>query len=127
MIIGDSIAAGTAEFRRECSSYAIVGINSQQWARKFADLDIAAQTVIISLGSNDSKTTPTRAELVVLRRRTQASRVFWIQPAIKPHVQEIVAATAQEFGDTVVTITELGKDHVHPTTRAYRTIAQETR
>jgi len=52
------------------------------------DNSVAAQTVIISLGSNDTKNIRTIWELQQLRDRVQANQVFWIMPAIKPDVQQ---------------------------------------
>ena len=53
LIMGDSIAVGVGQARPECSTIAEVGINS---ARYLQTLHGArhAQTVIISLGVNDS-------------------------------------------------------------------------
>ena len=50
MIIGDSIALGTAHVRTECVSYSVQGINTRAWNKKFDSKNIAASTVIISLG-----------------------------------------------------------------------------
>ena len=127
MIIGDSIGVGTATFRKDCISYSIGGYNSWQWNKKFSDLDIRANTVIISLGSNDHKNIHTRDELVVIRSRTHATKVYWIRPAIKPHIQEIVELTAHQFGDTVVTIKSTQPDGIHPSWKGYKQIAEETR
>ena len=53
LIVGDSIAVGTHQFKPDCVAYAKGGINSWQWNRKFGDKQLGANTVIISLGSND--------------------------------------------------------------------------
>ena len=55
LIIGDSIAVGTAQARPECVSYARGGWNSQQWNRDYLAKasKSPAKTVIISLGAND--------------------------------------------------------------------------
>ena len=127
MIIGDSIGVGTAAFRKDCVSYSIGGYNSWQWNKKFADLDITAKTVIISLGSNDHKSIHTHDELVVIRSRTHATKVYWIRPAIKPNIQEIVLTMAHQFGDTVVPITSLQLDGIHPSWKGYKQIASDTK
>ena len=127
LIVGDSIAVGTAQQRPECVSLSQGGINSRDWNKRNASNSIAARTVIISLGSNDYKGIETEEELQKLRKLTKADRVFWILPAIKPHVQKIVNNIAQENGDVVLPIISLQKDGVHPDTKGYRAIANSTR
>jgi lysophospholipase L1-like esterase len=127
MIVGDSIAVGTAHFRPECVSLSKSGINSRDWNKKNAGNSVAARTVIISLGSNDTKNIRTMWELQQLRDRVQADRVFWIMPAIKPSVQEMVKIVAESYGDTVLPITSLEKDRVHPDSKGYRALANSTK
>ena len=127
MIIGDSIGVGTSMFRKDCVSYSISGYNSWQWNKKFSYLDITANTVIISLGSNDHKSIHTHDELVVIRSRTHATKVYWIRPAIKPNIQEIVELMAHQYGDTVVPITSLQPDGIHPSWKGYKQIASDTK
>ena len=127
LIVGDSIAVGTAHERPECVSLSQGGINSHDWNKRNSGNSVTARTVIISLGSNDYKGINTEAELKKLRELTRADRVFWILPAIKPHIQSIVKDIAQQHGDTVVPITALQKDGVHPSTAGYRAIKEATR
>jgi lysophospholipase L1-like esterase len=127
LIVGDSIAVGTAHFRPECVSLSKSGINSRDWNKKNAGNSVAAKTVIISLGSNDTKNIRTIWELQQLRERVQADHVFWIMPAIKPDVQQMVRTVANSYGDTVLPITSLEKDHVHPDSKGYRALANSTR
>jgi lysophospholipase L1-like esterase len=127
LIVGDSIAVGTAHFRPECVSLSQGGINSRDWNKKNAGNSVAARTVIISLGSNDTQHIRTIWELQQLRDRVQADRVFWIMPAIKPHVQQMVQTVANSYGDTVLPIIGLQKDGVHPDAKGYKAIANSTR
>lgn len=127
LIVGDSIAVGTAQVRPECVSLSQGGINSRDWGKRNAGNSIAARTVIISLGSNDYRGIDTETEIQRIRSLAQADRVFWILPAIKPSVQDIVRRVAAEHGDTVVPITALQKDGVHPSTAGYRAIKEATR
>jgi hypothetical protein len=55
MIIGDSIAVGTAAARPDCVSYSRGGWNSWQWNRDYLNVSSTRpyKTVIISLGAND--------------------------------------------------------------------------
>lgn len=128
LILGDSIAVGTAKFREECVSYAKGGWNSLQYNRDFLDkAAVPAQTVIISLGSNDHENIRTLWELQKLRRNIKASKVFWILPAIKPDVQEMIKIVAKDYGDTILPITRLTKDGIHPSWAGYKELAEKTR
>ena len=42
LILGDSIAVGTANYRKECASYSVGGYNTWQWNRKFANHPLTA-------------------------------------------------------------------------------------
>lgn len=126
LILGDSIAIGTAHFRPECAVYAKSGINSHNWLNKNVDKNLTAKSVIISLGSNDHKGVKTFHELMAIRQLTDAGRVYWILPANKPEVREIVEIIAKNFGDTILPITSLSKDGVHPTTAGYKELAEKS-
>ena len=127
LIIGDSIAVGTQMFEPKCAVIAKGGINSYQWVNKNIDrAPYQAKTVIISLGSNDHKHVKTEAELQTVRQLTKADRVYWILPAIKPDIQEIVRRVAAEHGDVVVPIKSLQPDGIHPSWAGYRQIVKET-
>ena len=126
LIVGDSIAKGVSEHRKDCVAYVQSGINSRDWNRKFINKPLDAKTVLISLGSNDYKGIKTREELEYLRAGVQsADRVLWILPAIKRDIGEIVMAIADNYGDDVIELLELSPDGVHPTGRGYRAIARK--
>jgi lysophospholipase L1-like esterase len=128
LIVGDSIAVGTHQFKPECAVYAKGGINSKQWVDKnIQNMPLQAKTVIISLGSNDHKYIKTESELQTVRQLTKADRVYWILPAIKPDIQEIVKKVAAQYGDTVLPITQLQPDKIHPSWAGYKEIAKETK
>ena len=128
LIVGDSIAVGTATARPECVAYAKGGINSYQWLNKNIDkTPLVAKTVIISLGSNDHKYVKTESELQAIRELTKADRVYWILPAIKPDIQEIVRKVAAKHGDTVLPITRLQKDGVHPSWAGYKDLGEKAK
>jgi lysophospholipase L1-like esterase len=127
LILGDSIAVGTHSFRTECVAHAKGGWNSWQWNRDYLNKDLTANTVIISLGSNDHKGVKTRQELVKMRDKVKGQRVFWILPAIKPDIQNIVKEIAKDNNDVILTIPALQKDGVHPSWRGYKEIAEQTR
>ena len=128
LILGDSIAVGTAQARPECVSYSKGGINSYNWLNKnVGKSPYVAKTVIISLGSNDHKYVKTATELRNIRELTKADRVYWILPAIKPDIQEIVRQVAAENGDVVLPITRLQKDGVHPSWAGYKELADASK
>lgn len=123
MIIGDSIAVGLHRERKECAMYARGGWNTWQWNKDYSQNDLTSENVIISLGSNDHKGIKTREELEKLRAKVKGKQVFWILPAIKPHIQEIVIDIAAKYGDTVLPIRGLEKDGVHPSTNGYKDLS----
>ena len=127
MIIGDSIAVGTAQVRPECAAYVRGGWNSWQWNKKYLTQDLSARTVVISLGSNDHAGVNTRKELIKLRKNVEADRVYWIMPAIKPEIQEIVEEVANQQGDWIIRIPYLSNDGIHPSTKGYKKIGEITK
>jgi hypothetical protein len=120
LILGDSIAKGISDIRKECVAYVQSGINSSDWNDKFIKKVKPSKTTIISLGSNDYKNLNTEIELMVLRSFVNSKHVFWIVPAIKPEKQKIVKEIARYHGDTFIIIPELSKDKVHPTYNGYK-------
>ena len=126
MIVGDSIGVGIAQIRKDCVSTAVGGINSWQANQYKENSSIRAKTVIISLGSNDHAGVKTEKELRKLRANTIADRVYWILPAIKPEIREIVIRVADDWKDTVLPITQT-TDKVHPTRKNYVELATEAK
>lgn len=127
LFLGDSIAVGTQQHRPECAIYAKVGINSRDWNNKYLGKNLKSETVIISLGSNDHENLKTSAELSELRQSITANRVVWILPSNKSDKREIVKFIADKYGDQVITVNNLSKDGVHPTTKGYRELANATK
>ena len=127
LLIGDSIAVGIAKHRPECQVIAKVGINSKNWVNKNITKELSAETVIISLGSNDHKKINTLKELFVIREVITARHVYWIIPASNPDIQEMVEIVADKFEDKILRIPEVSKDKVHPTTNGYKSLANSTK
>lgn len=127
MILGDSIAVGVSQQRPECVSYVKIGINSRQYVDRNITKDLSSETVIISLGSNDHNGIHTFKELLALRQVIDAKKVFWILPANKENVQDNIRIIAKNYHDTILTIPQLSKDKVHPTTQAYKTLSEQTK
>lgn len=130
MVIGDSIAVGTAMYRPDCVSYSRGGWNSWQWNRDYLSIASSRQyaTVIISLGPNDHSGVKSEAELRKMRVALQATRVFWIDPGPrKPVPRAAIEKIAAEYGDIILPRPEMSQDGVHPTGKGYKTLAEQTR
>lgn len=134
LIIGDSIAVGTKMFMPECQLRGKGGINTWQFNRMYTG-SFYADTVIISLGSNDHKGVKTYDELFEMRQRVGAKNVFWVLPAGNnpaggvsiEKIQKIVTDLAQYYGDTVLPITRLQPDGIHPSWAGYKDIAEKSK
>ena len=131
LIIGDSLAVGVGQIRKECVTHAVSGINSYDYVNRFVmhtKGDTHAKTTIISLGSNDTKNIDTYEELDTLRQQV-AGRVYWILPNIKETKRKAVWMVAQKHGDHVIDARNYDRspDAVHPTYKGYKGIADETR
>ena len=134
LIIGDSIAVGTKMFMPECILQGKGGINTWQFNRMYKG-SFYADTVIISLGSNDHKYVKTYDELFEMRQRVGAKNVFWILPAGNnpaggvsiESIQKIVIGIAKYYGDTVLPITRLQPDGIHPSWAGYQELASKAR
>ena len=125
-VIGDSIAQGVAQHRPECLGIARYGWTSAQWNRRWGSMELNAHSVIISLGSNDSPAVKSELELRAIRANTRSDRVFWILPANNVSMQRLIRQIALDWGDTVLPITQLSPDRVHPTVSGYKQLANET-
>jgi len=133
LIMGDSLAVGVGQIRKECVTYAKSGINSYDYVNRHVlhtnGADKQAKTVIISLGSNDTKNIKTFEELDTLRQLVKADRVYWIVPAIKEDKRQAVWAVANKYHDHVIEARNhnLSPDGVHPTHKGYVSIANQTK
>jgi len=131
LIIGDSIAVGAKMFMKQCADYAKGGINTSQWTKLYKGKELIAKTLIISLGSNDHKYVNTYDGLFEMRQRVDADRVFWILPSGNSpasgvtieEIQKIVIELAAYYGDTVIPVTRLQPDGIHPSEAGYKEIA----
>ena len=135
LIVGDSIAVGTHQFRPDCVLVGKGGINTWQFNKNYSHKMQPAESVIISLGSNDHSGVHSFKELLTTRQRVEGKRVFWILPSgnlkasnvdIK-NIQEWVNIIAKNFGDTVLPITRVQPDGIHPSTAGYKELAEKTK
>ena len=133
LIVGDSIAVGTAMARPECVSFAKSGWNSWQWNKDYLlkASEKSAKTIIISLGANDHKGIKTEQELRQMRSIIKGDRVFWIDPGQdrKPVPHDAIVRIAKEYGDTIILRPKnhMSADGVHPTGRGYKILAEQTK
>ena len=128
LIMGDNIAVGTRQFRPECVMIATNNINSYDWINKnITNAPFIAKSVIISLGSNDNKFINTESELRTLRELTKGDHIYWILPPTKPNIGETIKKIAAEYGDTVVPVTQLQANGIHPSSVGYKDIVQKTK
>jgi len=127
LILGDSIAYGVSNIRTECVAYAKSGINSTDWNNKYRNKIVDSKVTIISLGTNDVKNLNTEVELIALRSRIEVGHVYWIMPPIKPEKQKIVRSIAKAYGDSIIHISELSTDRIHPTYNGYKQLGEAAR
>ena len=130
LIIGDSIAVGTKRFRPECADYAQGGITSTGWNKKYGSNDLTANTVIISLGTNDWIKADTYGMLMNIRTKIKGNpRVFWILPneESKPFIARQIKEIASQFNDTVLPTTRWQSDKIHPSWAGYKELAERTK
>jgi lysophospholipase L1-like esterase len=131
LIVGDSIAVGVSQVRKECTAIVKSGINSRDWNSRNMSRLKPARTLIISLGANDLNGHNTEGNIRSLRANAQADRVFWLLPnqRLKPLQVAAVQQVAAEFGDTVIPRPEsnISSDGVHPTYKGYKILGDQTR
>ena len=129
LVLGDSIAVGTQQFAKECQLQGRGGINTWQFNKMYPG-SFYAETVIISLGSNDHQYVKTYDQLFEMRQRVGAKNVFWVLPAgnLKAsnvpieRIQGFIREIAYSYGDTVLPIRGLQPDGIHPSWAGYRDI-----
>jgi hypothetical protein len=133
LLLGDSIAVGLYHYVAPCESLSKSGWNTYQWNRDYLKYDLTAETVIISLGSNDHKYIKTQEELEKLREKITAKRVFWVLPKGNSpkgglsieEVQRIIKVIASLHGDTIIPIQRVQSDGIHPSWAGYKQIAKD--
>jgi lysophospholipase L1-like esterase len=134
LVLGDSIAVGTQMFAKECQLQGKGGINTWQFNKMYPG-SFYAETVIISLGSNDHQYVKTYDQLFEMRQRVGAKNVFWVLPAgnLKAsnvpieRIQGFIREIAYSYGDTVLPIRGLQPDGIHPSWAGYKDIVERTK
>jgi lysophospholipase L1-like esterase len=126
LILGDSIAVGVSKNRPECDVIAKSGITSPNFVKAHITKNLSADTVLVSLGSNDAGVNTLQA-LTKLRKTIRAKSVYWILPAQFTDARYTVEKIALKNGDTIVRIPDVSADGIHPTSRGYKRLAEITR
>lgn len=128
VVVGDSIAVETHKHKPECALYADASVSSQSWSQRWRMDYLAANTVVISLGSNDTIRDDTYGNLLELRKKIKG-RVYWIAPNsfAKPVAYGAVVKVASEWGDRVIKTDKYQPDAIHPHRTAYRSIIDQIR
>jgi lysophospholipase L1-like esterase len=134
IILGDSIAVGTQMVLPQCKLQGKGGINSWQFNKMYPG-SFYADTVVISLGSNDHKYVKTYEQLFEMRQRIDAQNVYWILPAgnLKEggvpiqNIQNMVKHLAKYYRDEVLPITRLQPDGIHPSWAGYKEIVDRVK
>jgi len=116
----------------ECVSYSKGGFNSWQWNQRWGMNPVQADTVVISLGTNDHAGVNTEKELRKMRIRVKAKRVVWIMPPCnkgfcKPKVNAIVERLAREYKDIIVSTPYVQPDKIHPSWRGYKDLVSKAK
>lgn len=132
LIIGDSIAVGTKMFApKECVSYSKGGFNTWQWNKRWGNVRLEANRVVISLGTNDHRGVNTFKELQKVRYRIKSQKVVWIMPPCnkgfcKSGVNATVTKIANEYGDTIISTPYVQPDNIHPSWRGYKDLVKKS-
>lgn len=133
MILGDSIAVGLAQHKKECVSIARVGITSHKWYSDFIEnptYNKKYKVLVISLGTNDYTNMSqhsTEEFLYNIRKRASAEMVIWIlpNPILKPNQYKVIKQLAKEFNDkTLDILNHISNDGIHPSTNGYKDLAK---
>ncbi|HWQ60541.1 MAG TPA: hypothetical protein VN420_05370 [Candidatus Fimivivens sp.] len=123
LVIGDSIAVGTASVLKPTRTAAVVGANS----RTIAGFDGSGTftQMVISTGSNDKGQNFSSAQqqsyLRSIRDKQPNAKTVWILP-YDAEMKAAVQAVAASYGDATVDLSQLpSSDGLHP--RSYSTLA----
>lgn len=133
LVLGDSIAVGVSQIRKECVAYVKSGINSKDFYNKHRQMlgeQKDTRVTIISIGPNDTKSIDTIKYANLIRENIKG-KVYWILPSQtkKPEKFQIIKEVAAVWGDVVIErpADKISPDGVHPTYAGYKEIAEKTK
>jgi hypothetical protein len=126
LVLGDSIAVGVGQARRECGVVAESGISSERYVQSFL-APRQARTVVISLGVNDSDSVATADNLHRLRNAIRAQTVYWLLAGSNRRTRDAARMVAAMYRDRLIDVAPLaGPDHIHPDRTGYAILAART-
>lgn len=112
--------------RRDAKPWRESGIGTGEYLRTFAR-PIGGDSVVISLGVNDGPGAATLENLARLRGCITTRDVFWLLPGQSGRGRRAIQRVAAVFRHSLIdTRPADGRDHLHPTRRAYWAVAQLT-
>jgi lysophospholipase L1-like esterase len=133
LVLGDSIAVGISQVRKECVAYAKSGINSKDFYNKHKRMLSEPKTTgvtIISIGPNDTQTIDTTKYANLIRENIKG-KVYWVLPSekLKPQKVKEIRAVAKVWGDIVLErpADKISPDGVHPTFAGYKELAEKAK
>lgn len=125
-ILGDSIAVGVSYHLPQCFVNAEVGINSKNYTPRI--LQLSANHVLISLGSNDPSNMNTLEYLIDLRKKITTKSVTWLLSANQSGAHKHAQQVAELYGDRTISLKMyVGNDGVHPTVKNYKILSETWR
>ncbi len=132
VFIGDSIAQGVAVYRPECQNQAVQGRTTGQTLFRVHQIPHRADNVLISVGSNDSRTRQRelRSQVQSLRSELAQHCVTWLLPPSNETARKVIVETATQYGDQVIDVrphVNSRQDPVHPSRQGYQQLATKTR
>lgn len=123
LILGDSIAVGVSTHVTKCNVSAKVGRTTRQIINTIPNNKY--NFVLISAGTNDLNSA-SKTEIQSLRSHIKADNVMWVVPAKRFKAANIVKETADQFGDSTISIDNIiSADNTHPTPKGYIIISNK--
>ncbi|MDR8076713.1 SGNH/GDSL hydrolase family protein [Burkholderia cenocepacia] len=125
-VYGDSIAQGVSQQLKQCRADTKIGIGSQAAMNKWGFNPKQEETVIISLGSNDSnpKATVKILNQILEKSDNAKANVFLILPVEKTRRNAIKSAFDGKV--SFLNIKSVEPDNVHPTFKGYQALAKDS-
>jgi len=129
LILGDEIADKIKQFRPECVLKTKPNTSTERWINEYG-VKFAAKTVIISLGTYDSRSqildNEALAELRKLRAGIDAEQVFWLLPA-RAKSADAMRELSKLYKDHLMIIEEKERNKIHPTERGAQLLATQSK
>ena len=128
MILGDQVADGLRDYISGCIPLTVPSITSQEYITRFYDHHMIVNndwdTVIISLGINDTSLKKTDIVLREFRHNIRAKHVFWVLPPENLwELRTVVHDVAMGRQDGLIDVP--GWNRNHPSVWGFRELANK--